>query len=99
MGEEVPGISVFAVILAHRAPLALAEIGAKLLPGSFVLPGFVEAGLFSRHGGVAPPLLVPSRSGCSMLRFTRARSFAAPNNAHLGQQGRSDPAARRTSIG
>ena len=35
VGEEIPGIAVFAVVLAHRSPLPLAEVGPPLLPGSF----------------------------------------------------------------
>src|SRR5580658_2691038 len=32
MGEKIPGVTVFAVVLADRAPLALSEIRAPLLP-------------------------------------------------------------------
>jgi hypothetical protein len=51
VGEEVPGVAVLAVILAHRAPLALGKIGAPLLPVSFALTGLLEAVAFDTHGG------------------------------------------------
>ena len=34
MGEIIPGVTAFAVILAHGSPLALAEVGPPLFPGN-----------------------------------------------------------------
>ncbi len=42
VGEVVPGVAVVAVVLAHRAPLALAEVRAPLLPLD-ALPRRIEA--------------------------------------------------------
>src|SRR6516165_6260882 len=42
MGEVVPGITIFAVVLADRAPLALAEVWTPLLPRHSDLARFVE---------------------------------------------------------
>ena len=39
MGEIVPGVAVVAVVLPHRPPLPLAEIGAPEFPGARPLPG------------------------------------------------------------
>src|SRR5262249_5308213 len=44
VGKEIPGIAVLAVVLSHRAPLALAQVGAPL-PPRCAFPGFVEAHL------------------------------------------------------
>ena len=41
MGEVAPGVLVIAVILAHRAPLALTQVGSPLAPGDFLLASFV----------------------------------------------------------
>ena len=49
VGEVVPGVAIFAVILAHRSPLAFAEVGSPLLPRSLLLPGFVKPNLFCGH--------------------------------------------------
>ena len=41
MGKVVPGVALGAVVLAHRAPLALAHIGTPFAPG---LPALVRLG-------------------------------------------------------
>src|SRR5262249_37385334 len=43
VGEIVPGIAVLAVVLAHRAPLALAEVRAPLPPAHAGLARLGEA--------------------------------------------------------
>ena len=50
VGEVVPGVAALAVVLAHRAPLALAEVGPPRLPGYGSLPSLFEAKVFCRHG-------------------------------------------------
>ena len=50
VGEVVPGVAVRAVVLADRAPLALAEIGAPLLPGDSAVPRGFKARLLRRRG-------------------------------------------------
>lgn len=42
--EEVPGISVLAVVLTHRAPLAFAKVRPPLLPRDLLFAIFVQAG-------------------------------------------------------
>ena len=42
VGEEVPGVAVLAVVLAHGAPLPFAQVGPPLLPGDLLLAGFFE---------------------------------------------------------
>jgi hypothetical protein len=63
VGEEVPGVSVLAVILAHGSPLPLAQVRAPLLPGDSGLTRIVQA-LLLRHihncGTHALPLLLAS---------------------------------------
>src|SRR6516162_2293147 len=46
--EVIPRIAVLAVVLAHRAPLALAEVRAPLLPRHALLARFFETLLFRR---------------------------------------------------
>ena len=48
VGEVVPGVAAFAVVLAHGPPLPFAEVGAPFLPGSLLLPSFVEPGRVPR---------------------------------------------------
>ena len=49
VGEVVPGVAAFAVVLAHGSPLPLAEIGPPLLPGDSAR-GCVESNVFGCHG-------------------------------------------------
>ena len=53
VGEEVPGIAVVAVILAHRPPLPIREVRSPLPPGGFLGTGFLETTLLGIHLG--PP--------------------------------------------
>ena len=53
VGEEIPGVAAFAVVLAHGSPLALAEVGPPLLPGDLLLPGLFKSDMFGCH--TAPP--------------------------------------------
>ena len=57
VGEEIPGVAAFAVVLAHRSPLSLAEIRPPLLPVGRALAGFLQARLFLCHGGLLNPSL------------------------------------------
>ena len=43
MGQVVPGVAIGAVVLAHRAPLALAHIGAPFAPGLPARVGLLQA--------------------------------------------------------
>ena len=36
VGEEIPGVTPFALVLAHGAPLSFAEVRSPLLPGSLL---------------------------------------------------------------
>src|SRR5206468_4958217 len=60
VGEVVPRIAVLAVVLAHRAPLPLAQVGPPLLPGDPGLPGVVQPLLLRDVVGMDGFL----RSGC-----------------------------------
>jgi hypothetical protein len=57
--EVVPDIPRLAVVLAHRPPLALAEIGAPFLPGNVLLARRRESGFFGTvalvHLQICPP--------------------------------------------
>ena len=53
VGEEVPGVARFAVVLAHRAPLAFAEIRPPLLPGGGSGAGFFQSSVFLRRHGLS----------------------------------------------
>ena len=50
VAEVIPGIAVLAVILAHGAPLALAQSKGPTFQGVFWFASFVEALLFGCHG-------------------------------------------------
>src|SRR5262245_55408838 len=50
MGEIVPGVAVLAVVLAHRAPLPLAEIGTPFPPLDPLLARLLEPPVLCRHG-------------------------------------------------
>ena len=52
VGEEVPGVARLAVVLAHRAPLAFAQVRPPLLPGGGAGAGFFQSNVFlrRRHG-------------------------------------------------
>src|SRR5262245_44322532 len=70
VGEVVPGIAVFAVVLTHRAPLPLAQVGPPFLPRDSRLARVVQAFLLSDidnlSGHVSPPPL--SYSGWDSCR-------------------------------
>src|SRR6266704_1536974 len=42
MGEIVPGVAVFAVVLTDRTPLSLAQVGSPFLPGDLRLARVVQ---------------------------------------------------------
>ena len=46
MGEEVPGVTIFAVLLTHRSPLALGQIRSPLLSLGCTVACFLEARVF-----------------------------------------------------
>jgi hypothetical protein len=43
VGEKIPGVAPFAVVLTHCPPLSLAEVGPPLFPGDILLPCFIES--------------------------------------------------------
>ena len=47
VAEVIPGVAVLAVVLAHGAPLAFAEVGPPFLPGSLLLASLFQSFLFS----------------------------------------------------
>ena len=47
VGEVIPGVAAFAVVLADGSPLPFAQVRSPLLPWSFLRSGFFKAGLFS----------------------------------------------------
>ena len=49
VGEEVPGIAVFAVVLAHRPPLPLREIRSPFPPGNLLGARFFQTTLLDVH--------------------------------------------------
>src|SRR5882762_239051 len=54
VGEKIPGIAAFAIILADGAPLPLTEIWSPLLPRKFSLPCFIQPPLFRRKHDWSP---------------------------------------------
>ena len=56
VGEEIPGVTVLAVVLAHGSPLALAEVRSPLLPVDLLLASLVKSDVFSCVHGCPPSL-------------------------------------------
>ena len=67
VAEVIPGVSGLAVVLAHRAPLALAEVGSPLLPG-LLLARLLEPILLRAHDALSEFV----GGGASWLRFRSA---------------------------
>ena len=93
VGEVRPRITVVAVVLANRAPLALAEIRSPLLPRNALLAGLVQPRLFDDvgHGGVSSGQ--SCRGGRAHAGF--ARSVPCPRSSTRGRTG--SPAQRPTT--
>src|SRR5262249_36172406 len=82
MGEIAPGIAISAVVLAHRAPLTIADIGTPFPPGLLALPRFLQALPFGVGlGPHAHSLLqrVPSLRPISVI-FNERRRGVHPGN-------------------
>src|SRR5215469_8033952 len=89
MGEVVPRVAMWAVILTHRSPLPLGEVRAPRLPAFVSGKTRLETGVL---GGVGrqghfnlPPLGLPpsgrvARSGCGTPAGFRQRSRPERNN-------------------
>ena len=54
VGEEIPGVTVLAVVLADRSPLALAEVRPPFLPVDLALASLIKSGVFSCVHGFLP---------------------------------------------
>src|SRR6516165_10273504 len=80
VGEEVPRVSVFAVILTHGAPLALAKVGAPLLPFDLLLSHLFQASLFSVHGSSSTVTL-----GRSCVRWYAGHSRWLGRTRHIAR--------------
>ncbi len=79
VGEVAPGVAILAVILAHRAPLPLAEIRPPLFPGHALRRRFLQAlalnrnlggtvahvAPLSRQSAVQPYFICGSQVGCA----------------------------------
>ena len=76
MGKVVPGVAIGAVVLAHRAPLALAHIGAPFAPG---LPALVRLGkaLLFRGDRRGHRSVLPVASARSVRAHRRGRAEQA----------------------
>ena len=65
--EVVPGVAVFAIVLAHRSPLTLAQVGTPLSPGDPSLARLGQAPLLRRvdccRHRIPPALGAPVPSG------------------------------------
>src|SRR5262249_43612320 len=50
VAEVVPRIAVGAVVLAHRSPLTLAQVGSPSFPGDSAAPRFFKSDMLGCHG-------------------------------------------------
>src|SRR4029077_6155642 len=63
MRQIVPGITVRAIILAHRSPLPIAEVWSPQVPALFLRIIFFNPPLFGVHGACCRSHLAKSKSG------------------------------------
>ncbi len=49
VGEKIPGITILAIVLANRPPLAFAEVRAPFFPGGVLFFGLLKSLVFDRH--------------------------------------------------
>src|SRR5262249_18322596 len=85
MGKEIPRRAMRAVILSHRAPLALGEIRSPALPVHFAQARFFETFFFSVHDW--PPTLRSSSKPPACERRTQAGlygSYSFSSHARAG---------------
>ena len=81
VAEVVPGVAAFAVVLAHGAPLPLAEVRPPFLPGHCLVPSLVQANVFRRHRCLL--WLSPrswkgrSRSGRALIQYNSPDPFGS----------------------
>ena len=80
MGKIGPGVAIVTVILAHRSPLAFAQIGSPTPPFRLAVIGFHEPPMLCRH------ILVLRLPG--PLCLSEIRSGHIGDAAHPGQDGR-----------
>src|SRR5262245_36987093 len=79
VGEEIPGVSVGAVVFSYGAPLAFAQIGAPFLPCRTLKSVFLESLFFGWHRlGV----LFPSRKNMGVQR-QRTKAHRVSNSRDL----------------
>ena len=86
--QVLPGIAVAAIVLAHRAPLPLAQVGPPPLPVGRPLPRLAEARDLGRHG------LTATRRCAKKRRVWRAPDPGAASAA--SRRARSARCRRRT---
>src|SRR5262245_10288561 len=103
MTEVVPGIARLAVVLAHRAPLTLAQVRSPHLPGCLTLSRLLQSDVLSSHAvaslGHSPRSSHDSGDGHARHRERyRTRSCHTPSawlySALLGSAG-----PRRSTLG
>src|SRR6267142_6580328 len=69
MGEEIPGVTVCAVVLAHGSPLSFTEVRPPLLPCHGPRAGFLEPMLFvGRHKSLCSSTGRPVHQGPIAVR-------------------------------
>ncbi len=73
--EEVPRIAVLAVVLADRAPLPLAQVGAPRLPADLLLTRVIESDVFCGLHGCLPVTAGRVTSGNESVRHRPPRCW------------------------
>jgi hypothetical protein len=77
MGEVIPGIAAFAIVLADRAPLPLAQVGSPFLPGDLRLARVVQAFLLGDIHNVSGHFSAPLFSYLVKSDLFNLNSFQA----------------------
>ena len=90
MGEEIPGVTILAVVLAHGAPLALAQVRSPHFPRSLLFPHLAKSNVFCGHDapefiseGKSQSVLAVSRHGFKIcLGNSGERPVMVPRHFH-----------------
>src|SRR5262249_14595992 len=99
--EVIPGVPRLAVVLAHRPPLALADIGTPLLPGNVSLARLRQSGFFCAvsllHGSTVP--LCAGQFACCACSPTGIAPLSGPPPPRACRCSRRRPRCRRGGRG
>src|SRR6202044_4194036 len=86
MGEKIPGIALFAVIVADRAPLPLGEVRPPLLPGHALVTHTTQPSSFYDLTRGNRGILLNLRLHGSCLRVHGFHIFSSTRRLVIGRR-------------